>query len=185
MAYRRVPPMMRVSWGTAVSLDLRKWGSTVDMSTLLMNTVPETTSASRKMALTSVDLPLPVLPQMPIFSPWRTIRLTPVTTGSRHGWYVMDTSFKRMLPSSGHPERSSDDSSAGCWDICSFELIGFFLTLCRFLPAGWAGSLVAALSNATLVEGRWSTFLVRTRNEPPTAGKWASSECNWWLIPPK
>jgi len=80
MLLRTVPSKRTGSWGIMPKRDLRSWRPSVQMSIPSMIIFPRYGSTIRNKAWINVDLPLPVLPTTPIFSPPLMLSVTPLRT---------------------------------------------------------------------------------------------------------
>ena len=70
-------------------------------------TFPLSTSTILYSAIVKDDLPAPVLPQTPTFSPPLISKLTPFKTKSRLGLYLAETFWKESDPLEGHDASGS------------------------------------------------------------------------------
>mmetsp|Transcript_1513 Transcript_1513/g.5191 ORF Transcript_1513/g.5191 Transcript_1513/m.5191 type:complete len:290 (+) Transcript_1513:401-1270(+) len=89
------------SWGMHVIRDRKSFSEILDVSTSSSQIVPECISTSRQSATINVDLPLPVLPTMPTFSPALTEKETPRNTRGKPGRYRICTFSNLRKPADG------------------------------------------------------------------------------------
>lgn len=88
MLLRTVPSKRTGSWGIIPKRDLRSWRPNLQMSTPSMIIFPPEGSTTLKKAWINVDLPLPVRPTTPIFSPPLMLSVMPFRTKGVFGRYL-------------------------------------------------------------------------------------------------
>ena len=103
----RTFPLNRIgSCGMHVTRDRRSFSVMFCTSTPSSVMLPPHGSTSRQSATMSVDLPEPVRPQMPTFSPARTSKETPRSTSGRPGRYRICVLRNWMAPALGQSGRT-------------------------------------------------------------------------------
>ena len=100
---RRVPVNIVGSWGITVMLARRSFRSSLLMSSPSITMEPPTISTIRLRLRQMVDLPAPVLPTTPTFSPGRALKVSWSRTTSVVGLYFKTTSLNSTSPLCGHP----------------------------------------------------------------------------------
>lgn len=83
-----VPSNRTGSWGIIPKRERRSWSPRVQMSMPSMIICPPVGSTSLKKTWMRVDLPLPVRPTTPIFSPPWMLRVIPLSTKGVFGRYL-------------------------------------------------------------------------------------------------
>mmetsp|Transcript_24023 Transcript_24023/g.51586 ORF Transcript_24023/g.51586 Transcript_24023/m.51586 type:complete len:260 (-) Transcript_24023:881-1660(-) len=101
---RTVPEKMTGSWGTSESLLRRSCSGAVWISTPSILMEPLSSSTILYRVIIMVDLPQPVRPHTPIFSPPSTVKLRLLSTWGSSGLYLTKTSSKAILPLVGQLE---------------------------------------------------------------------------------
>ena len=109
---RTVPLNSRGRWGITLTARLNVSRPSVETSTPSNVTRPLVSSLTRRSKETSEDLPDPVRPMTPIFSPCRIEKETSSTAGGRSGLYTSVTLEKTMEPLDGHVSTSNASPSS-------------------------------------------------------------------------
>mmetsp|Transcript_6912 Transcript_6912/g.24943 ORF Transcript_6912/g.24943 Transcript_6912/m.24943 type:complete len:370 (+) Transcript_6912:1295-2404(+) len=127
-----VPEKMTGSWGTSESLLLRSGSAVVAMSTSSMVMLPLSSSTILYSVIIMVDLPQPVLPHTPIFSPPPTVKVRPLSTCGRSGRYLTYTLSKTIFPLEGQELETSRvrclfESPSDSWPSYSVSLSMLFM----------------------------------------------------------
>jgi len=128
----RVPENIVGSYGITVILLRTSSSGSFWISIPSMNIYPSKISTIRDIERQIVDLPAPVLPTTPIFSPMETLKDSLSSTTSVVGLYFNETLSNSILPCSGHYGLSFRKSRAPFSTFLScgtFKMVKHLLTL--------------------------------------------------------
>ena len=140
----------------------------VFVSTPAMHTVPDV-GLMRSSAPKRDDLPAPVLPTMPIFSPLRILKSSPLSTGVPVVSYHMRRPAAVMAPSRGHDGVCSVEAFAVCSGACRGTVLGMLCVLVVLLTL----LSVRCVASIALIS---STSLAR----PPPYSTSRSADVSWF-----